>query len=115
MTFEPVIDIIIDSAVKILFTLVLGLITAYVVPWLKEKRLYDTVVKMVQAAEKWSKTHNIDKKAYVIEQLEAKGIKVNSIVEALIESAVQELDIALAGTCKPQKVDAGADDIAITN
>ena len=39
MTFEPVIDIIIDSAVKILFTLVLGLITAYVVPWLKEKRL----------------------------------------------------------------------------
>lgn len=65
---------------------------------------------MVQAAEKWSKTHNIDKKTYVIKQLESKGIKVNSIVEALIESAVQELDIALAGTGTPQLADANADD-----
>ena len=110
MNFEPIIEIIIDFAVKILFTVALGFVTAHVIPWLKEKRLYDTVVKMVQAAEKWSKTHNIDKKTYVIEQLEAKGVKVNSIVEALIESAVQELDIALAGTGKPRKVDAGADE-----
>lgn len=114
MNFEPIIEVIIDMAVKLLFAFVLGLITCYIVPWLKEKHLYDTVVKMVQAAEKWSKTHNIDKKTYVIEQLEAKGIKVNSVVEVLIESAVQELDIAIAGTGKPQKVDADAEDVANT-
>lgn len=102
-------EFLIDLAVKLLFALVTGLVTAYVVPWLKEKRLYDTVSKMVRAAEKWSQTHEIDKKAWVIQQLTASGVTVSPTVEALIESAVQELDIALGKLQVPQLVDAEED------
>lgn len=90
-------ELIIDLIVKIVFVLLGGFVTVYIVPWLKEKNLYNTVVKMVQAAEKLNKTNPIDKKAWVIAALESKGITVNKYVEALIESAVQELDIALYG------------------
>lgn len=85
----------INVAVKILFLIASAVMTVYVVPWLKEKHLYGTVVKCVQAAEKYAKTHNIDKKEYVIAVLESKGVTVSVYVDALIESAVQELDIAL--------------------
>ena len=85
----------IDVAVKIVSILLGAVVTIYVVPWLKEKRLYDTVTKMVAAAQKWNETHPIDKKAWVIEQLRARGIAVNAYVDALIEAAVKELDIAL--------------------
>lgn len=85
----------IELIVKIVFLVLSTVVTLYVVPWLKEKRLYDTVKKMVDAAEKWAETNNIDKKQWVIAQLESKGITVNEYVEALIEAAVKELDIAL--------------------
>lgn len=88
-------EIIIELVVKLVFALLGGIITIYVVPWLKEKNLYSTVTRMVQAAEKFNKTNPIDKKAWVIERLAEKGINVNPYVEALIESAVQELDVAL--------------------
>ena len=104
-------EFLIDIAVKVLVALATGLVTAYVVPWLKEKRLYDTVVKMVRAAEKWAQTHDIDKKAWVIQQLTAAGVTVSPTVEALIESAVQELDIALGKLHTPQPVDANADKV----
>ena len=81
----------------------IGIATYYiktaVVPWLKEKRLYSTIQKFVQAAEKLGSTGAISKdtkKAYVISLLESNGIKVTPEVDALIESAVQELDDAVA-------------------
>lgn len=86
----------IDTLVKIVFLVLGTLVTVYVVPWLKEKGLYDIVKKMVQGAEKWSETMDIDKKEWVIERLEARGIEVTDYVEALIESACEELDIAWA-------------------
>jgi hypothetical protein len=85
----------IGVATKIFFLVLSTIVTLYVVPWLKEKRVYDTVKKMVDAAEKWAENNNINKKEWVIEKLEASGIDVNEYVEALIEAAVQELDIAL--------------------
>lgn len=85
-----------DILVKIVFLVLSGVITIYVVPWLKEKGLYDTVKRMVQGAEKWSENHEIDKKEWVIAKLKARGIEVNEYVEALIESAVEELDLAWA-------------------
>nr|DAK92723.1 MAG TPA: holin [Caudoviricetes sp.] len=85
----------IDAGVKILFLVISVCVTVYVVPWLKERELYSTVKQMVQAAEKWNETHPIDKKQYVMERLEARGVTVNPYIEALIESAVKELDIAL--------------------
>lgn len=89
-------EFIIELAVKLVFAFLGGLITIYVVPWLKEKNLYSTVKRMVQAAEKWNTTNPIDKKAWVIERLIEKGITVNPYVEALIESAVQEIDAAIS-------------------
>ena len=88
----------IEAIVKIVFIVLSTVVTLYVVPWLKEKRLYDTVQKMVDAAEKWAETNDIDKKEWVISQLESKGIKVSPYVDALIEAAVKELDIALSKT-----------------
>lgn len=85
----------VEAIVKIVFVILGAVVTVYVVPWLKEKKLYDTVVKMVEAAEKWAEKNNINKKEWVISQLEGKGIDVNEYVDALIEAAVKELDIAL--------------------
>lgn len=79
-----------------------GIATYYIktaiIPWLKDKQIYSTVKKFVQAAEKLGDVGTIDKaekKAYVISLLESKGIKVTREIEALIESAVLELDKAV--------------------
>lgn len=66
-------------------------------PWLKEKRIYSVVRKFVQAAEKQAEAGHInkgDKKEYVVKMLVAKGITVTDEVDAFIESAVKELDLA---------------------
>ena len=80
----------------------IGIATYYikttVIPWLKEKHLYDTVKKFVQAAEKLGDVGTIpkaNKKAHVIRLLENKGIKVTPEIKALIESAGLELDNAM--------------------
>lgn len=88
----------INLVVEIVFLVLGTVVTVYVIPWLKEKKLYDTVVKFVNAAEKWAQTNDINKKEWVVSQLERAGITVNPVVEAFIESAVQELDIALNKT-----------------
>ena len=84
----------IDPIVKIVFILIGTLISVYVVPWLKEKRLYDTVRTLVEAAQKLAENNPLDKKSWVLAQLEALGIKRTAFVEAVIESAVKQLDIA---------------------
>ncbi len=66
------------------------------VPFLKEKRVYNLVEKFVSAVEKLVETgvlEKVDKKQKVIELLEAKGITVTLEVEAFIESAVKQLDL----------------------
>ncbi len=83
--------------VKLVFAAIGLLITYYLVPWLKEKKLYSTVTKLVRGAEKLAGSMQIgkgEKKSYVIEQLENLGVKITPFVEALIEAAVTELDLA---------------------
>ena len=66
------------------------------VPFLKEKRIYNLVEKFVSAVEKLAETGilpKVDKKQKVIELLEAKGIAVTLEVEAFIEGAVKQLDL----------------------
>ena len=66
-------------------------------PWLKEKRLYSIVKKFVEAAEKQAEAGTIDKatkKRFVVELLEANGITVTPEINAFIEAAVKELDLA---------------------
>lgn len=68
------------------------------IPWLREKRLYEVVQSFVFAAEKLGETGAIDKdekKAWVIDALVDKGIEVTADVLALIECAVEELDLAI--------------------
>lgn len=76
-----------------------GVVTFYIktvlVPWLQDRQLYTTVQRYVQAAEKVASTNGEKgkwKKAYVVKLLLEKGIKVTPEIEALIESATEELD-----------------------
>lgn len=73
------------------------IIARYAIPWLKEHQLYALVQKLVRAAEKQKEagTLVIGKKEYVIAMLKAAGVEVTPYVDALIEAAVEELDIAL--------------------
>jgi len=87
---------VVGLAVKLIIAVAGVLVTTYVIPWLKEKKLYDTVKNAVQAAEKLARTDQINgtaKKQYVVNALTAHGITVDKYIELLIESAVEELDI----------------------
>ena len=68
-----------------------------VIPWLHEKRIYSLVSKLVRAAEKMYEAGSLTtlKKDFVVGLLKNKGIEVTPEVDAFIESAVKELDIAV--------------------
>ncbi len=102
--WETIWNSIFPNILEIVLTIISLVVARYVVPyikndfipWLKEKRVYNTVKKFVQAAEKLAESEaiaKIDKKAKVIELLESNGIVVDATVEAFIESAVKELDV----------------------
>ena len=68
------------------------------IPWLKDKRMYEIVQSFVLAAEKLAESGAIDKglkKKFVVDCLKDKGIVVTDEINALIECAVEELDIAI--------------------
>ena len=101
---ETIWNSILPNLLEIIITIISLVIARYVipcikndlVPWLKEKRLYNIVKSFVQAAEKLAESGAItkgSKKAKVIELLESKGITVNATVDAFIESCVKELDL----------------------
>lgn len=102
--FDIIMDSILPNILEIIITILSLVVARYVVPcikndlvpFIKEKHLYNTVKKFVQAAEKLAESEiiaKVDKKAKVVELLESKGIVVDAAVEAFIESAVKELDI----------------------
>lgn len=85
----------------IVTTVILPAIQEELIPFLKEKHLYHIVAIGVQAAEKLAETDQIqkaDKKAYVINYLIKKGIKVTPEVETFIESVCKELDMVAQET-----------------
>lgn len=83
----------IDVFAKITITLLVAVVTYYVVPWLKKKGLYAIVKNAVNAAEKLAEKNEINKKQWVVDRLTAIGVKVTPLVDMFIESAVEELDI----------------------
>lgn len=100
---ETIMNLIISNILEIIFAIISLIVSCYVVPyiksslipWLKEKRLYNIVKNFVQAVEKMSESGAIDKKTKkekVIELLKGKGITVDATVDAFIESCVKELD-----------------------
>lgn len=102
---EAIWNVILPNISEIIVTIISLVIACYVipcikndlVPWLKEKRLYNVVKNFVQGVEKLSEVGVIsksDKKAKVVELLKNKGIVVDATTDAIIESCVKELDIA---------------------
>lgn len=75
---------------------ILGAIVTYVlVPFLKQKNVYNWIKMAVQGAEQVFQGSNLGekKKAYVLGKLQKWGIKVNEKqLDTLIESAVLELN-----------------------
>ena len=96
-----IINIVIEAILGLFFT---GVAVPWLIktgiPWLKDKRLYGIVTVLVKAAEKQREAGAlpIPKYDYVVQMLEAKGIKVTAEVKAMIEAAVKELDIAVDST-----------------
>ena len=87
-----------SGLMRLLIAAVILIAGKIVIPWLKEQRVYSLVVKLVRAAEKLAESGAItkeSKKIYVIKLLESRGIKITPSVEAFIEAAVTELDIAI--------------------
>lgn len=101
---EEIFKVLLDHIFEIVFAIMGMFVTAYVVPWLKEKKLYDSVKIAVRAAEKWAQTHDINKRQWVEELLTSQGITVTPIISGMIESAVTELDAAFA---KAKKASSG--------
>ena len=104
MTPDMIMDLILENALEIVLAVIsllvtcslLPLIKSDLVPFLKEKRIYSTVRKFVQAAEKLAETGTIpkiEKSKYVIGLLEKNGITVDDTIKAFIESCCKEIDM----------------------
>lgn len=94
---EEIVSMATSLIVKLIVAGVTALITYYVIPYLKDKGLYDMVSRYVKAAEKLAESAQItkeEKKQYVIDLLISKKVKITPAVEAMIEAAVTELDLA---------------------
>lgn len=101
---ETIWNLILPNLLEIVITVVFSVVARYLIPYiksdlipfLKEKRLYGIVKSFVQAAEKMAESGKIEKeykKDKVIQLLESKGIDIDDITEAFIESCVKELDM----------------------
>lgn len=99
---------LVSVVLQIIVAVCFGLLTKHVIPWLhdiaipwlKEKHLYNLICYFVSAAEKQAETGAIDKaakKEYVIKLLKGRKVEVTPEVDAMIESAVFDLDMAVAG------------------
>lgn len=95
----------ITPVVQAVITLAVALITAFVIPWLKNKigaQNMDEFMRWVQiavaAAEQlYTSTDGDAKKAYVVQFLSNKGFKVDTeVLDNAIEAAVLELHNSLA-------------------
>lgn len=90
---------VVFSIIGVVFTaIVIPWIKDSLIPWMKEKHVYGIVQTLVKAAEKQAEAGTIakaDKKAYVVQLLEERGIIVTDEIDAFIEAAVMELDIAI--------------------
>ena len=90
-----------------IITLIGGIITRYLIPWIKSKltdHQYDTLTTLVRvgvfAAEQLFSTQEWkEKKEYVVNLLKENGYSVDeTAVDALIEATVRELRIEQGGS-----------------
>lgn len=96
---------IIILVIALITTVLVGLITKQLVPWLKERNLHDAAVVAVDAAEAlYGRYHGDEKLEYALNILKEKGYNINTnIVLDALKAAWKQLDIAM--------IDAGAKEI----
>lgn len=101
---EAIMEILTQNVLETVIAIIAVIVARYVIPalkddlipWLREKRIYDEIQKLVIGVEKMYEAgiiKKVDKKRLVITQLKAKGIKVTDEIEILIEAAVKNLDL----------------------
>lgn len=85
------------GAIVLITTILLGLVTKQLIPWLKEKRLYDLAIIAVNAAEAiYGRYNGKQKLNMALNFLKEKGFNVEtSTVVNAIEAAWKQLDQAM--------------------
>ena len=88
---------IIIGIIGVLTTIFLGLITKQLVPWLKEKHLFDAAVVAVNAAEAlYGRYKGAAKLTSALQSLKSKGFDIDSAaVKQAIGAAWKQLDQAM--------------------
>lgn len=88
---------IIVLVIALITTVLVGLITKQLVPWLKERNLHDAAIVAVDAAEAlYGRYHGEEKLEYALNILKEQGYKVDTqIVLNALKSAWKQLDIAM--------------------
>ena len=83
-----------EFIIKIIIPLICTLLTAYIIPLLKQKKLYDAVTIAVNAAEQiFSQTGMGKQKFAYVKNLIKRKFKINDEdLKAIIESAVYQLN-----------------------
>ena len=84
----------VEFVIKIIIPLMCAILTVYIIPILKEKKLYDTVVIAVNAAEQIFNESGMGKEkfTYVSELIKKKFHISDEDLKNIIESAVYELN-----------------------
>ena len=88
---------IIVLAIGLIFTILTGLTVKQIIPWLKERKLYDAAMVAVNAAEAlYGRYHGEEKLAAALDQLKEHGYDINSkvVIDAL-NAAWKEMDRAM--------------------
>lgn len=79
------------------------------IPYLKNLGIYKFVQMAVRAAEKMAETNQIPKetkKEWVVKTLKHFGIETNEAIDAMIEAAVEEIDLQMKKIAEEVKKEA---------
>ena len=98
------VELIVNNVLEIIAAVISCIVAYYIIPaiktdlipWLKDKRIYNMAKKFVQGVEKLYESgviEKVDKKSEVIRLLEEQGIIVDDKLSMFIESAVKEVDL----------------------
>ena len=88
---------IVVTIIGLIVMVISGLITKQLIPWLKEKNLYDAAVVAVNAAEAlYGRYHGSEKLTAALNSLKEKGFNIESnTVKEAINAAWKEMDRAM--------------------
>lgn len=88
---------ILTTIITLITIVITGLITKQLVPWLKNKNLYDAAVVAVNAAEAlYGRYHGDEKLAAALNSLKEKGFDIDSSrVKEALNAAWKEMDRAM--------------------